>query len=115
MCLKENFTDHSSALKDSMMKFGQLLAISGTVTGVAAHGYLTIPSSRTRLGFEVGHVPYYHQRQESHVVNIVLSCHRPELTHVPNARSLSLLNHGPTWRLLRWAAVDHVATTPESA
>ncbi|KAJ5640802.1 hypothetical protein N7528_000427 [Penicillium herquei] len=36
------------------MKFASLLALSGTLATVDAHGYLTIPSSRTRLGFEAG-------------------------------------------------------------
>lgn len=35
------------------MKLQTLFSLAGLVTWVDAHGYLTIPSSRTRLGFEV--------------------------------------------------------------
>ncbi|KAJ6009181.1 hypothetical protein N7522_004197 [Penicillium canescens] len=36
------------------MKTTSVLALTGLLTSVNAHGYLTIPSSRTRLGFEAG-------------------------------------------------------------
>ncbi|KAJ5306138.1 hypothetical protein N7508_005153 [Penicillium antarcticum] len=36
------------------MKTTSVLALAGLLTSVNAHGYLTIPSSRTRLGFEAG-------------------------------------------------------------
>lgn len=35
------------------MKHSQLLAMIGFAASVDAHGYLTIPKSRTRLGAEV--------------------------------------------------------------
>lgn len=38
--------------KSQTMKYSQLLAI-GFAASVDAHGYLTIPKSRTRLGAEV--------------------------------------------------------------
>ncbi|OJJ95619.1 hypothetical protein ASPACDRAFT_1875729 [Aspergillus aculeatus ATCC 16872] len=36
------------------MKSSSILTLAGLLTSVAGHGYLTIPSSRTRLGFEAG-------------------------------------------------------------
>ncbi|KAI9040301.1 starch binding domain protein [Aspergillus affinis] len=36
------------------MKNSSIFVLAGLLTSVAGHGYLTIPSSRTRLGFEAG-------------------------------------------------------------
>ncbi|KAF3013880.1 hypothetical protein E8E15_004544 [Penicillium rubens] len=36
------------------MKASSILSLAGLLSSVNAHGYLTIPSSRTRLGFEAG-------------------------------------------------------------
>lgn len=36
------------------MKASSILTLAGLLSSVNAHGYLTIPSSRTRLGFEAG-------------------------------------------------------------
>ena len=56
--VEENITSlqlqpvHQIVQSKSAMKYSQLLAI-GFAASVEAHGYLTIPKSRTRLGAEV--------------------------------------------------------------
>lgn len=86
-----------------------ILVAAGCFASAYGHGYLTIPASRTRLGFEVRVqvIPF-----SLHNVDDYSTYSRLVLIRVPNVLSWNQLQPGLILRKLKLAGVGHVATMP---